>query len=296
MVDWNDLKYFLEAIKAGSYIETARRLGVDRTTVARRIQSLERQLDSPLFEQTATGYRPTEIGKHALSSAHEIDKIVRLFLEKANKLENKSISQLRLAVSTELSREVTDCITHVQVSLENIMIEIDYVSNPVEQLKQRKADAILLLTNQPVISTEGILIGQLSASLYTAANIRTDNSFLVSSHRTWVGWTENITESFLNKWMSENITDKNHIIARYNTFDLVKNAVRLGLGTSLLIDTFVSSDDNLIRLPSGAGTDKSNLYLLFPIAVPLDSKSQSALKSISKEIKKLLNIQNNTNI
>jgi len=40
-MDWDNLRYFLELARAGTLVGAARRLGVDHTTVARRIQALE---------------------------------------------------------------------------------------------------------------------------------------------------------------------------------------------------------------------------------------------------------------
>ncbi|MBC8117983.1 MAG: LysR family transcriptional regulator, partial [Burkholderiaceae bacterium] len=36
--DWSDLRYFLEAARTRSHTAAARRLGVEHTTVARRLQ------------------------------------------------------------------------------------------------------------------------------------------------------------------------------------------------------------------------------------------------------------------
>ena len=48
-MDWDNLRYFLELARAGTLVGAARRLGVDHTTVARRLQALEKQVGSPLF-------------------------------------------------------------------------------------------------------------------------------------------------------------------------------------------------------------------------------------------------------
>jgi DNA-binding transcriptional LysR family regulator len=37
-MDWDNLRFFLELARAGTLVGAARRLGVDHTTVARRIQ------------------------------------------------------------------------------------------------------------------------------------------------------------------------------------------------------------------------------------------------------------------
>ena len=44
-VDWDNLRFFLELARAGKLTVSARRLAVDHTTVARRVQALEKSLD-----------------------------------------------------------------------------------------------------------------------------------------------------------------------------------------------------------------------------------------------------------
>ena len=65
-MDWDHLRYFLELARASTLAAAARRLGVEHTTVARRIQALEKQLGTPLFAREAAGHRLTEAGRHLL--------------------------------------------------------------------------------------------------------------------------------------------------------------------------------------------------------------------------------------
>lgn len=65
MPEWTDLRYFLELARTGTLSGTARKLVVEHTTVARRIDRLEQQLGSTLFDRSREGYQLTELG-HAL--------------------------------------------------------------------------------------------------------------------------------------------------------------------------------------------------------------------------------------
>ena len=52
-LDWNDLRYILLLSRTGRIAGAARELGVNETTVARRIARLERLLGVRLFERNA---------------------------------------------------------------------------------------------------------------------------------------------------------------------------------------------------------------------------------------------------
>ncbi|MEW5423782.1 LysR family transcriptional regulator [Amorphus sp. 3PC139-8] len=75
-LDWNDLRYFLAVARNGRLTAAARFLGVDHATVSRRMGSLERTLDSRLFERSPRGYALTEAGERLLRYAERIESSV----------------------------------------------------------------------------------------------------------------------------------------------------------------------------------------------------------------------------
>lgn len=74
-LDWNDLYFFLAVARAGRLTVAARRLGVDHTTVSRRIAALERALGTRLFNRLASGYTLTPSGERLLMSAEEMETV-----------------------------------------------------------------------------------------------------------------------------------------------------------------------------------------------------------------------------
>jgi DNA-binding transcriptional LysR family regulator len=74
---WDDLQYFLAVARAGQLSRAASRLGVDATTVSRRIKRLERAIGQTLFEQTREGHTLTEAGERILAKAEGMESHVR---------------------------------------------------------------------------------------------------------------------------------------------------------------------------------------------------------------------------
>ncbi|MFC3609415.1 LysR family transcriptional regulator [Stutzerimonas tarimensis] len=72
-MDWDNLRYFLELSRAGRLTAAARRLGVDHTTVARRVQALEKSLGRPLFLRSGSGYSLTEAGRRLSAQAEAME-------------------------------------------------------------------------------------------------------------------------------------------------------------------------------------------------------------------------------
>ena len=72
MFDWNDLRHFLAVARHGSTIQAAKVLGINQSTVQRRIAALERQLGRPLFERRADGYRLTRLGEELRARSRSV--------------------------------------------------------------------------------------------------------------------------------------------------------------------------------------------------------------------------------
>ncbi len=72
--DWDDLRYFLAVAKTGSLSGAARRLGVNHSTVFRRIGAFETQLGVRLFERLPSGYLLTQAGEAMQEGALRVEK------------------------------------------------------------------------------------------------------------------------------------------------------------------------------------------------------------------------------
>ena len=75
-MDWDNLRYFLELARSGTLAAAARRAGVEHTTVARRIQALEKQMGAALFAREAGGHRLTEAGRQLLPAVEAMETAV----------------------------------------------------------------------------------------------------------------------------------------------------------------------------------------------------------------------------
>jgi len=71
--EWTDLRFFLELARAGTLSGASRRLEVEHTTVARRIDRLEIQLGTTLFDRSREGYELTEMGQALLPHAEAME-------------------------------------------------------------------------------------------------------------------------------------------------------------------------------------------------------------------------------
>ena len=73
MIDWDDVRYFLAVARGGSVRAAAAHLGVNHSTVLRRIAQLEERLGVHMFEKLPSGYRLTAAGEEVLEFADQME-------------------------------------------------------------------------------------------------------------------------------------------------------------------------------------------------------------------------------
>lgn len=72
-MDWNDVRYFLALARLGSVRAAGAHLGVSHSTVARRVEALESELATRLFDRHRDGFLLTDAGKEMLPGAERIE-------------------------------------------------------------------------------------------------------------------------------------------------------------------------------------------------------------------------------
>lgn len=76
MLDWDDLRLFLAVARAGSFVGGGRSLGLNHTTLARRLSALEATLGTRLFERSPRGLLLTRAGTELRDHAERVENEV----------------------------------------------------------------------------------------------------------------------------------------------------------------------------------------------------------------------------
>lgn len=72
-MDWDLVRIFLAVARTGQLLGAAKQLGLDHTTVSRRMTALERSLGAKLIERRTNGSGLTEAGENFLETAERIE-------------------------------------------------------------------------------------------------------------------------------------------------------------------------------------------------------------------------------
>ena len=146
--DWNDYQFFLKVALLGTLTAAADTLGVNHSTVFRRINSLEKKMDVRLFERLKTGYVLTEAGEEIIDQVQRIENEIH---EIDRKLLGKDI---RLSGSIKVSTTDTlgyywlpPYIKKFKVEYPDIIIDVD-IKTRFTDLTKREADIVIPTINE----------------------------------------------------------------------------------------------------------------------------------------------------
>ena len=73
----DDLLVLLAVGRSGRYVAAAEQLGIDHTTVARRISALEQSIGGRVLARAAGGWELTDLGRDALAAAEAVESALR---------------------------------------------------------------------------------------------------------------------------------------------------------------------------------------------------------------------------
>lgn len=147
--DWEDLRYVLAIGREGTLAGAARRLGVNHSTVFRRLQQAEARLGLRVFERLPQGYVPTAAGEAVLAEAARMDEAADALARRVAGSDVRLSGRIRLTTAPNLASDyVAGYLPEFAAHYPDIRIEIA-VGDRDYDLARREADLALRATAQP---------------------------------------------------------------------------------------------------------------------------------------------------
>lgn len=235
------MKIFLAAVRAGSYTAAGRHLGINRTTVGRRIDHLEKQLGVELFHYRTASPYPTDAGMILLQTATRMEAAV---LELDQKLADQSrrFPTIRLSASAGIGSEFMSELAEFQRINPKIPIEILSELDPVDAVTHRRADLGLAILRLPPKHLEGIEVAALHQAQYGAKQ---------RTHDRPLGWGTEMNMAIPAQWTGSNPSGPRAEadgLPCFNNWHELKQAVIAGMGTASLWTFAVQDQDQLEQI------------------------------------------------
>lgn len=186
--DWDDLRLFLAVARSGTLSGAARTLGVNHSTVFRRIGAFEAALGVRLFERQPTGYLLTPAGEEMQAGALRVEEEIAGLSRKVTGQDLRLSGTVRVTTIDMLAfgllpRHLAD----FRKAYPGIEIEL-IVGNATLNLSRREADVALRVGNEPPESLVGRRAGRLVFAVYGSADYCSENTEPDLARHNWIGF------------------------------------------------------------------------------------------------------------
>jgi len=143
MFDWNDVKALLAVARGGSTAAAARELGVNQTTVARRLEALERDLGAKLVERHQAGASLTEAGLSLVADAEAMERAA-LSLRRTLEAHHRGVTgSLRITMSEmTASAAFTPLLPEFREMYPDLLLEV-VITDEMLDLEAGQADVAI---------------------------------------------------------------------------------------------------------------------------------------------------------
>ncbi len=167
---WDDLRFFLGVARKGSLSGAAKELGVNHSTVYRRIAGLEEGVGARLFDRLASGYELTAEGELMLEFAERIEDEVTSLGRQVLGRDRKMTGTVRVTTVEEILGLLAPCLLRFSQLHPGIAIEVN-TDQRLLSLSQREADVAIRPGRR---SDEADVVGRKLCELTTAAYVSAD--------------------------------------------------------------------------------------------------------------------------
>jgi DNA-binding transcriptional LysR family regulator len=238
MQNWDDFRFVLAAARMGSALRAARALGVNQTTVVRRIAHMEDALGAVLFERKQSGLRLTPLGQRIATAAARVESEI-LALESAIHAEQRVLSgTVRVTCSEAFANAVMmPCLREFRSKYPDIFVDLVADDRRLD-LARGEADVALRAGSRP--EGAGIIARRLPdtawsaycSSAYAKEHGQPETPEALDGHLV-VGMEGRMASLPFPLWLAR-MTPKSVVAARSNSLTNLVSALKAGLGVAML--------------------------------------------------------------
>jgi len=245
-LNWDDLKTILHVVRAGTLTGAASTLGINYTTIARRIARAEGKLDARLFERLSDGYHPTDIGRAAADHAELMEAQEDALLRKIRGQDQSLKGPLVVTAPQLLIKHhlvhVIDvfCTVHPKVELHV------NAANDVLDLTRRQADLAVRISNRPGDDLTGLRLTAQDVGIFANRDVAARIAQAPDAPVNWVLYSQakGIPKAALERFPNSRVR------ARFDDMVSMAGAAQAGLGVVRMPLFLGRAMPDLVQIPT----------------------------------------------
>lgn len=261
-MQWDDLRFVLAISRATGLNSAAKLLGMNPSSVYRRMEALETSMGVRLFERLRSGYRLTVAGEELAEAAARIEVEALNVERRVLGTDVRLQGTIRLSVSEALlTHLLADQLPDFRTEYPDVVLEMA-LSNRHVDLSRRDADIVIRATASPPEHLVGRSVGHVNGAAYAAKHYLDaqgrDQPFDAYD---WIGYDGELATFRQARWTEQNVPAE-RVRLRFDSISAVHGAVARGLGCAALPCFVADPDPRLARLPGSFEKTDVQLWVL----------------------------------
>jgi DNA-binding transcriptional LysR family regulator len=231
---WDEVRLFLALYRERTLADAGASVGLDASTLSRRLASLEEALDTRLFDRTREGLAPTEGAELLLPAAEEMAAAHARFLKDASGFERVAEGSVRLSVPPGLAESfIGRALVRLHALHPRIQIELD-ASIRFADLTRREADLAIRTRRPQSGDLVSVKLGE-RRWLPMIAKKRAGEGKPTKdwAELRWIGWGDDMQEFAPARWLAKHVP-RSAVVLRTSHVATHMTAAEAGLGAALL--------------------------------------------------------------
>jgi DNA-binding transcriptional LysR family regulator len=245
-LSWDEFRLVKAIADSRSLSGAAALLGLNPSTVFRRLGALEETVGAPLFERSRTGYDPTAAGDEMVALANQMADSIVEFERRVVGRDVKPTGRLRVTTLEAIGQQFMPSIL-AQFQAQNPGIVIDLIlSERGLNLSRREADVAIRVTNDPPETLIGRRICTVRWAVYCRRDLADRMGCRSLEATPFVGFADDFGPSSARKWIDANVRPE-RLAARVNSTHAMLEMAVHGLGATPLPCYLGEQDPRLAR-------------------------------------------------
>ncbi|MFD1331730.1 LysR family transcriptional regulator [Methylopila musalis] len=259
MLAWDDFRLVKCISERRSLAGAAVTLGVNASTVFRRLGALEERLGARLFERGRAGYALTPAGEEMVQVAERMAEDILAFERRVSGQDLAPAGELRVTTNDSmLIHQLTGLFVGFRAAYPEITLDV-VVGNAPLNLSKRDADVAIRATSNPPETLVGRRIADIRWAIYGAPPLTPVRTLEELGDLPWIGPGDMLAP--LQRWLRETVGERREVY-RLSTVLGMAEAVAAGIGVGPLPCFIGCSTPGLVRLFDPPNQSPASLWLL----------------------------------
>jgi len=240
-MDWDNLKVLLAVSREKSLTRAARTLGVNQSTVSRKLFALEADLGTILFVRSKIGFAPTAAGEVAIRHAAEVEASNNALIDDISAVENDVVGTVRLIGNNWTLRALAAGPLAAFLD-EHPRLNIRMIGREPDNRTRGEASIALWFEQEPSENEFALDLGKVPYALYQRCDF-------TATEAKWVVFLDEDADRPQIARAAQFLgAEEQNLRLAATDADLLHSAVAAGIGQGLLPVCLAGNDPRLVRV------------------------------------------------